>query len=239
MPVNTDNILNFTKCNVAQSAILIYYLLVDSELVVDRHQTLRNENNNAIKLAALALNEEKGLGQFTVEELAGRAEVSRRTFFNHFGSIHEATRAGLRDLLFEASESVVEALKEKAAGGQISNLAELFELCSQTMLASDFTPIIKRMNCVLGEAHSTVSHEWFAEVFATITYEIRELVSEAAPQIDALSRNLMIESLLASARITAEIWLKDSQTLNQKQAAELWHALQNQAFTQLRNGFIN
>jgi TetR/AcrR family transcriptional regulator, regulator of autoinduction and epiphytic fitness len=211
------------------------------EFAPDKHQALKLENNRAIKLAALALAEERGLGQFTVEELATRAQVSRRTFFNHFGSIHEATRAGLRDILFDASEAVIDALRANTELNQVQTAAELFEVAAASLQAVDFTPSIVRMHRVLGikkpGTKTAEDAQYFGEVFAMITAEIRELLSESAPHLPNVTRNLLVDSLLASVRITAEIWLPESASLKAPAAMARWQELHAQAIGLLRNGF--
>lgn len=204
----------------------------------DRHQALRLENNRAIKAAALQLAQERGLGQFSVEELAVRAEVSRRTFFNHFGSIHDATRAGLTDILMEASEGVIESLLRATEDRATETLAQLFEITSTTLLQIDFTPSISRMCSVLGMGQfKGEAAPWFAEVFAAIVGEIRDLMAVRAPGLPPVARNLLIENLLASVRVAAEIWIEDSAGLDDASGTALWHELHAQAIDLLRNGF--
>jgi len=50
----------------------------------------RDRTHDDLARAAFALAKERGLDGFTVDEVAERADVSRRTFFNHFQSKEEA-----------------------------------------------------------------------------------------------------------------------------------------------------
>ena len=52
----------------------------------DRREAVKYHNRRAIIDAAAALAAERGLGRFTVNDLADRAGVSRRTIFNYFAS---------------------------------------------------------------------------------------------------------------------------------------------------------
>lgn len=205
----------------------------------DRHRALRLENNRAIKLAALALAEERGIGRFTVEELALRADVSRRTFFNHFGSIHDATRAGLRDLLLDASEDIMTVLTGKTATNSTETIGQLFDLCSAAIIEVDFTPTIKRMCRVLGVHHreDPANSLWFAEVFISIIADFKELLESRAPHIPAITRNLMIEVLLKGVEVSAEQWLLTSLDLPHEQGLANWRALHSKTVEQLRSGF--
>ncbi|MEK8226313.1 TetR/AcrR family transcriptional regulator [Oerskovia sp. M15] len=62
---------------------------MSSLLVGDRRAALKARHRRAIVDAAAALIGESGGTDFSVDELAGRADVSRRTVFNHFGSLDE------------------------------------------------------------------------------------------------------------------------------------------------------
>ncbi|MGW6228038.1 helix-turn-helix domain-containing protein, partial [Cellulosimicrobium cellulans] len=55
----------------------------------DRRAALRARHRRAIVDAAASLMEENGGARFTVDELAARADVARRTIFNHFASLDD------------------------------------------------------------------------------------------------------------------------------------------------------
>lgn len=54
---------------------------------------------SAISAAVIDLLEERGFGNFTAEDAANAAGVSRRTFFNHFASVEEACYSYTADLM--------------------------------------------------------------------------------------------------------------------------------------------
>lgn len=213
--------------------------MTPEDFTLDKHQALKLENNRSIKLAALALSEERGIGNFTVEELANRAQVSRRTFFNHFGSIHEATRAGLRDILLEASETAMVAISTSTESTGPLSQTQLFDLAANALMGIDFSPTVTRMCNVLGVQHqSPESQAWFGEVFTAVVADFRELLAQRAPEIPELNRNLLVEALLASLRISAELWL-DLGEVSKPNSASSLRDLQAQAIALLRNGFVN
>lgn len=61
----------------------------------------------AISAAVIDLLEERGFGNFTAEDAATAAGVSRRTFFNHFGSVEEACYSYTSDLMEQLHERMV------------------------------------------------------------------------------------------------------------------------------------
>ena len=64
-----------------------------TEPATDRRAALKERSRQAIVQAAAELMDETGGTAFTVDELAERADVSRRTVFNHFASLEEIGRA--------------------------------------------------------------------------------------------------------------------------------------------------
>jgi len=209
------------------------------ELATDRHQALRMENNRGIKAAALALAEERGLGNFTVEELASRAQVSRRTFFNHFGSIQEATRAGIRDILFDASESVMVELATRLASVENPSLNQLFELGSDALLNVDFTTTVRQSCRVLGDhpRENPVQSAWLGEVLDAALDDFDTLLGSRAPEVSPVSRRLMVRVLLTTVEVCAEHWAQTSIQLPPAEGLEAWRKLHSQAISQLRAGY--
>jgi len=212
--------------------------MVRSEIAIDRHQALRLENNRAIKAAALELSRIYGLGNFRVEQISEAAQVSRRTFFNHFGSIHDAIRAGLRDILAESSENALAVIAAKTDEASPQTLEQVFEAAVSALESVDFTSTVTDIWTVLGTAkYDQLSREWFAEVFAEAILEFRSLIAKQAPQVDALARNLLAENLVLSLNITAEIWLQSTAGLDVQASRELWKKLYRQTTALLRHGF--
>lgn len=68
----------------------------------------KQQTRDALHLAAVELVEERGLGAVTTEEIAERAEVSARTFFNYFPT-KEAAVVGLDEHHASASAAALAA----------------------------------------------------------------------------------------------------------------------------------
>jgi AcrR family transcriptional regulator len=80
-------------------------LITEAELSLRERK--KRQTRRALQRAAVALVAERGLDQVTVEDIAGAAEVSRRTFFNYFSSKEQA--------LIPQDPSLVERLPEAVA----------------------------------------------------------------------------------------------------------------------------
>ncbi|MBT2530741.1 TetR family transcriptional regulator [Arthrobacter sp. ISL-48] len=109
-----------------------------------RREKNKAATRQAITDAALALLRSKGAGNFTVEDIADSAGISRRTFFNYFGSTDAALASMTYGFLDSALqqfrrrpsrepilESARAALLELADPMTVAPLAELFTLIQQ------------------------------------------------------------------------------------------------------------
>ncbi|MFJ4227015.1 TetR family transcriptional regulator [Paenarthrobacter nicotinovorans] len=106
-----------------------------------RRELNKAATRSSIAAAALDLLRSKGAGNFTVEDIAASAGVSRRTFFNYFPSL-EAALASVADGFMDrgleqfqlrpADESILEsaqaALMALADPMSVAPMAELFSL---------------------------------------------------------------------------------------------------------------
>ncbi len=109
-----------------------------------RRERNKTATRQAITAAALAMLRSKGTGNFTVEDIADNAGISRRTFFNYFSSIEAALAAVTHGFLDNAlqqfrlrpvNEPILEsaraALMELADPMTVAPMAELFTLTQQ------------------------------------------------------------------------------------------------------------
>lgn len=72
---------------------------MSSAVITDRRAARRAQTERALRAAALDLAEERGFDGFTVDEVAARAGVSPRTFFNYFPTKEAAVLADPRPVM--------------------------------------------------------------------------------------------------------------------------------------------
>jgi len=113
--------------------------------LLSRRELNKAATRQAITDAALTLLRGKGPGNFTVEDIAETAGISRRTFFNYFGSTEAALASmthGFLDTALQqfrqrpADEPILEsarsALMQLADPMTVAPLAELFTLTHES-----------------------------------------------------------------------------------------------------------
>ncbi|GAA1343116.1 TetR family transcriptional regulator [Arthrobacter roseus] len=120
------------------------------EEALSRRLRQKAATRRGIGQAALTLARTRGLGKFTVDEVAEKADISRRTFFNYFASIEAAVNLPVEQFLDNALEKLTEEPAEKpildavlaAVAGNLDQdiMNVLIELC----LMSDGSPELQR-----------------------------------------------------------------------------------------------
>ncbi|WP_458115490.1 TetR/AcrR family transcriptional regulator [Arthrobacter sp. D2-10] len=176
-------------------------------------QTSRREQNKldtrrAIAQAALDLARSEGLGAFTAEHIAERANISRRTFFNYFHSAEEALSVSTEAFLDQAEaeltkrpadEPILDAMIQAlAATTKVENLqdcGDLFrmaagnpDLLGTQLLAWEraeariISAVEERLE---GQASSLYIHALVGSLLSCAKAAMREWASSENPDRDA------------------------------------------------------
>lgn len=196
---------------------------------LSRRELNKHATRSAIAEAAMALLRSKGPGNFTADEVAADAGVSRRTFFNYFPSPESALAVHIEDFLdkvlpyFHArpedeplAESMLQALTALADPANLERTAELFQLAEEN-------PQMNRFQL---------------EAWTRAERKIVAAIEERLPAgTDALYVAALVGSVFASARAALSEWLQRSGgDLGQDSLASL-RGLLIDAIGYLRNGF--
>jgi AcrR family transcriptional regulator len=120
----------------------------------------------ALHRAALELVAERGLGAVSVDEIADRADVSPRTFFNYFSSKDDAVlgldpeasaQQAAAFLARPTDETPVEALRA-VAGAQAEEMGADIELWPLRLKVIDSTPaLLARLAAAFGEGERVLA----------------------------------------------------------------------------------
>ena len=173
----------------------------DAAAAPSRRELNKAATRQAITDASLALLRAKGPGNFTAEDIAEAAGVSRRTFFNYFGSTDAALAAIVHNFLDNAIqqlrlrpaeepllESAQAALIALADPEAVAPLAELFTLTQQSPLMS--YPELEAWDYCR------------AQVFAVA----RERVAGTPAAQDELYIHALAGSVISCGKAAMEVW---------------------------------
>ncbi len=106
----------------------------------DRRTAIKTRHRQAIIDAATALISEGGTARFSVDELAARADVSRRTIFNHFASIDDVVTTACTHVLGIVIEDFRAAFS--ASPVEPGSRASMFDAVTTALRATDIPSVI-------------------------------------------------------------------------------------------------
>ncbi|WP_026817912.1 TetR family transcriptional regulator [Arthrobacter castelli] len=200
-----------------------------------RREMNKQANRRAMADAAIELVRSRGAGNFTADDVAAAAGVSRRTFFNYFPSPESALAVHIEDFLDNVLpyfhqrptgepvvESMLQALTELADPALLERTAELFQLAED----------------------NPQMHRFQLEAWTRAEYKIVDAIDDRLDPADPARQHplfvpALVGSVFASARAALSEWLRrtggDLSPASLSGLRELLIA----AFGHLRSGFHN
>lgn len=203
----------------------------------DRREALKFFNRRAIIDAAAALAEERGIGGFTVSDLAERAGVSRRTIFNHFSSADDAVYARFSELLGVIVDDFVEiadATPPPAAPSTGAVFEQLADVIERTELVRPLSHIARLL--ATSENHPTTVM-WAHEVLQTVTTRLTAEVAQRNPEAGSFTVTLLASSLINALAVAFEQWVEETGGVDTPDGRAAWQRLVRTAIDHLRHGF--
>jgi len=132
----------------------------DAPPAPDLRARKREATREALATAAFALARDHGLDGFTVDDVARRADVSRRTFFNYFTSKEQAVTAivGLRisSLLDEVETRIAD--EQHPPQGADKAGRDLLDLAVRTLLSTDSVETFRALIRLAEDSPELVPH---------------------------------------------------------------------------------
>ncbi|PVZ59038.1 TetR/AcrR family transcriptional regulator [Arthrobacter sp. H-02-3] len=170
--------------------------------VPSRRELNKAATRQAITDAALDLLRSRGPGNFTVEDIADAAGISRRTFFNYFGS----TEAALASVTFGFLDTALQQFRLRPADEPIldSARAALVELADPMTVA----PVAEIYS--LGQTNPQLSRSEL-EAWDHCTEQIIEAARErfartAGHDIDELYLRALAGSVISCGKAALDVW---------------------------------
>ncbi|MGZ4661472.1 MAG: TetR/AcrR family transcriptional regulator [Arthrobacter sp.] len=167
-----------------------------------RRELNKAATRQAITDAALELLRGKGLGNFTVEDIADVAGISRRTFFNYFGS----TEAAIASVTFGFLDRALQQFRLRPASEPIlvSARAALVELADPMTVA----PMAELYSLSQGSPQLARSE---LEAWDHCTDEIIDAARERfAPatggEVDELYLRTLAGSIISCGKAAMDVW---------------------------------
>ena len=208
----------------------------DAQPPADRREALKFHNRRAILDAAAALAEERGLRGFTVNDLAERAGVSRRTIFNHFTSVEDAVHARVSELLGVIVDDFV-AVAE-ATPATAPSIGAVFEQLVTALELTDLVPPLSHTARLVGDNEDhPATVLWSHDLLQTLTSRLTVVITDHHPEADPFTVSLLASSLLNGLSVAFEQWHAETGAVDTPDSRAAWQRLMRTTTGYLRRGF--
>jgi AcrR family transcriptional regulator len=205
----------------------------------DRRATLKARYRRAILDAANALIAERGGPQFSVDELAERADVSRRTVFNHFASINDVVVTAATETLETVIDGFYAATAATPVGG--GTRAEMFDEIAQMLRAADLSTAVAVLCRALGgmdDGTDPRQKQFVVEAFSRAADHLAGELSRRNPEADRLDIELLVTSLVHGVGVIAQHWITTTTDMTGPAALAAWDGLLDRLITSVRAGYM-
>jgi TetR/AcrR family transcriptional regulator, regulator of autoinduction and epiphytic fitness len=209
----------------------------------DGRSALREERRHAILEAARTLATEHGPDGFTVEQVASRAGVSRRTVFNHVAGLDQLLVAVCEQILAEATVDLLGEVERRTAdlpAGSAGGPAALDAVAEATR-GVDLATAIATIHRVLGcpEIGDERAQGISRTAFDHVGGRLRQQLVHRAPGLDPVDLEIGLALLFSGIVTIAGLWLEQHPDLAPDvppDARAAWDALLDRVLLRLRIG---
>lgn len=202
----------------------------------DRRADLKARYRLAIVDAADALIRERGRPQFSVDELAERADVSRRTVFNHFASLDDVIMTTCTRVLSVAVDEFRAATASNPAGDD-SRVA-LFEQITTAIRTLDLPPVVAYLAGVLGsDGDDCRPQHSLGDVFTRATEQLATEIADRASAVDHFEVAILVSSVMNGLSVVSGHWLTRTDGALDAASRDIWHELLDRLITIIRTGY--
>lgn len=202
---------------------------------IDRRAALKERSRQAIVQAAAELMDSTGGTAFTVDELAERADVSRRTVFNHFASLDDVVAEVGANVLGELIEKLATPIETGHPTAGSSILDELAEVVRSTDLVTPMAYLTRTLGGTdpSGPWHANLLNQALTEVGNGLVAALRR----RHPEADPLDLQLLVSSFTGGVLVLHTHWWEQTGAADDHASRAVWAELLDHLIDQLRTGF--
>ena len=202
----------------------------------DRRAELKARYRQAILDAAAALIRERGKPQFSVDELADRADVSRRTVFNHFSSLDDVIMTTCTQVLSATVDEFRAATASTPAGD--GSRDGLFDEITAALRNIDLPPVVAYLAGVLTvEGENGRSQHSISDVFTRTTEQLTTEIAERTSAIDDFEVAILVSSVINGIAVVSGHWLARTGGTLDASSRKIWNELLDRLISTIRTGY--
>ncbi|QUQ65986.1 HTH-type transcriptional regulator BetI [Kutzneria sp. CA-103260] len=188
--------------------------------------------------AATELLVDHGVQELSVDEVAERAEVSRRTVFNYFHSTDELLIAVGTDLLGDVVNSLNDD-RTPAPAGTGTHAALLDDLL--TLLgATDLLGTMIRLTHILGPMghQDTRVLAIVRDTMLGVSERLTARARERHPDVPPMDAELLVSSLIGGLIVLHKHWTERTGLADTPETRRLWSDMFDRLVVHMRDGFL-
>jgi len=202
----------------------------------DRRAELKARHRRAILDAADALIRERGRPTFSVNELADRANVSRRTVFNHFTSLDDVIMTTCTRLLGVTVDDFRAATQATPAGD--GSRVALFEEITTALRAVDLPTVVAYLWGVLAaDGENGHSQPALTDVFTRATEQLASEIADRSTAIDPFEVAILVSSVMNGVAVVAAHWIATTGATLDESSRRVWDDLLDRLIASIRMGY--
>jgi len=202
----------------------------------DRRAALKERHRAAILEAAAALMQEARGVAFSVDELAERADVSRRTVFNHFASLDDVVVTVCSEVLGGLVDTFMTAAGTVPSGDD--SLAAMLDDLVHALRATDLVGPMAYLTRVVGGAapDSPLTARVLQLAFADVTVRLAGAMATRHPDADPLDVDLLVHVFMGGLLVLNRHWSAEGAE-DTPAARRRWSELVDRLVDDVRTGF--
>lgn len=212
-----------------------------TEPSTDRRVALKARHRQAIVDAAAALIAETGGLRFTIDDLARRADVSRRTVFNHFASVDDIVAEVFGDVIgtLVASYERESAASPATPGTDVDARAVVFGELDRAVRSTDLVAPMAFLT------QSLRSHDEHSPAIATVLLRVLDAargrlaaaVLARHPGADVLDVHLLVNAVVSGVLVLHRHWDAATGAVDDEPSRAAWDALVDRLLVRTGHGF--
>lgn len=207
------------------------------EVPKDKRGALKWHNRRAIVMAAGELADLHGIQGFSVDDLAKKAGVSRRTIFNHFASAEDAGYEYLSELVSHLIGMVLAELPEPSEQTE-QTLGQVYQDLCKAMRAHSLVEALRPLLLQATDIkESPTAALWSFRVTNAATEELERVMQERLPDHGQLELQLVATSIINSMAVCMDAWLLRTGGELTEQTRSEWNELLTETLKILGRGF--
>ncbi|WP_017624187.1 TetR/AcrR family transcriptional regulator [Nocardiopsis chromatogenes] len=204
----------------------------------DRREALKARHRQAIVGAASALMHETDGAHFTVDRLAERADVSRRTVFNHFGSLDEV----VLEVLSGELEAVVDGIDASLAGAPVGpgEQVRLVDRLVDAVRDGGMVELVPRLKRILGGDRPEPGPRQamlFERAFTDLNTRLAATLRRHHPGVDPFEVDLACGAFVSGCLVVVGHWEAATGGAVTEESRRVWDGLLDRMAALARAGY--